>query len=457
MKGCDSDSPERLNSIDDLYELIEKLGFIPLFANAIPGFSVEEKTTADQWWTGDTKTDPWEWRQIAASHPDIAYGKFFDKKAGFISKAWFPAFSNYRRDGYDFEALFEDEKASYRAKKIMDIFDLDDSSIGKELMSYEIKESYGDKNFDGTLTDLQMQTYLIMSDFRQKKNKKGQPYGWHIAAIETPETKWGYDHVSLCYNEDPSASWKRIVSRMKECLPDADENAIITMLGIKRAGEKNTKTNKRSQTTASPKKDPKPYELPWPQNLITEMGIESVLGTDSYSPLSDDQMEGLLYVMSNLRDREEALIIKRYKEHMTLDECGDSIGRSRERVRQIIKTGIRKLRHPTRTVYIRKGYYGLLKEQEQQRIEVEKQKKLSEEKYHELLSNIRISECGLSVRTANCLTRAGLYNLYDVLKLIDDRYEDFVKIRNLGVRCQYEVISKLEEYGVTIKENIASL
>ena len=50
---------------------------------------------------------------------DVLYGKFFAKKAGFISKKWLPVFANYRRDGYDFDALFEDEKAPIKHKNIM--------------------------------------------------------------------------------------------------------------------------------------------------------------------------------------------------------------------------------------------------------------------------------------------------------------------------------------------------
>ena len=52
----------------------------------------------------------------------VAYGKFFNKKAGFISLEWFPWFANFRRDGYDFDARWEDGLAGYRNKKIMDIF-----------------------------------------------------------------------------------------------------------------------------------------------------------------------------------------------------------------------------------------------------------------------------------------------------------------------------------------------
>jgi hypothetical protein len=49
---------------------------------------------------------------ILARDSGIAYGKFFNKDAGFVSKSFFPTFANYRRNGYDFDALFEDELAS---------------------------------------------------------------------------------------------------------------------------------------------------------------------------------------------------------------------------------------------------------------------------------------------------------------------------------------------------------
>lgn len=37
-------------------------GFLPLFKNGIPGFSLEERTVPDYWWSGDEERDPWEWR-----------------------------------------------------------------------------------------------------------------------------------------------------------------------------------------------------------------------------------------------------------------------------------------------------------------------------------------------------------------------------------------------------------
>ena len=53
-------------------------------------------------------TDPWIWRTVAAGSGEVAYGKLFDNKAGFVSLEWLPVFANWRRDGYDFDARWDD-------------------------------------------------------------------------------------------------------------------------------------------------------------------------------------------------------------------------------------------------------------------------------------------------------------------------------------------------------------
>ena len=236
MMGCSPDDPDCIHNTKQLKRLICRVGFLPLFSNTIPGFSVEERTVPYHWWTDDPEKDPWAWRQILARDPELAYGKFFDKKAGFIAREWFPALANYRRDGYDFDALCDDGLAPYRNIKLMEAFEPDEHMNSLEMLSFEAKQKAGFgkeglKNFEGVLTQLQMQTYLIMSDFRQKINRKGQSYGWHIAALETPETKWGYDFVAGGYKEMPEESWERISGRLKEFFPSADDKAIRKVLG----------------------------------------------------------------------------------------------------------------------------------------------------------------------------------------------------------------------------------
>ena len=226
MHGLSATDPNCILSPEQLEDYIDEVGFLPLFKNEIPGFSVEEHTQTGYWWSGDRDRDPWEWRGIIAAGDRAAYGKFFNKKAGFISKAWLPYFINCRRDGYDFDARWEDEKASYRQKRIMDLFG-DDT----ELFSYELKElagfgKGGEKNFEGVVTELQMELYLCVREFRQRTNKRGEPYGWAIAVYTRPEKLWGYDHAAGAYGEDPETSRERIRSRMRELYPGVSEKQL---------------------------------------------------------------------------------------------------------------------------------------------------------------------------------------------------------------------------------------
>ncbi len=218
MQGVDRDDPICLHTVDEAIEYIDKAGFLPLFKNDVPGFSLEERTAPESWWSGDIENDPWEWREIIARR-GVAYGKFFDKKAGFISKEWVPYFANFRRDGYDFDALWDDGRASAKQKKIMDLFM--DELAEKEYFSNELKAlagfgKEGTKGFEGTIAGLQMQMYLVVCDFRQRRNKKGEGYGWPVAVYATPEHLFGYDHVTSAYREPPEESAKRIVKRIAE-------------------------------------------------------------------------------------------------------------------------------------------------------------------------------------------------------------------------------------------------
>ena len=248
--GVSEDDPACIHTVEEAITYINEIGFLPLFKNDIPGFSLEERTVSEYWWSGDTERDPWEWRERIARSGEVAYGKFFDKKAGFISREWFPYFANYRRDGYDFDALWDDEKASIRQKRIMDLFA--EENADAELYSFEVKQNAGfgkggEKNFEGTVTDLEMKLYLCMRDFRQRKNKKGESYGWSIAVYSTPEHLWGYDYVTSAYGEDSFESWRRIVNHMKEIYPIATEAQIRRVLGISKDGSSQKRKSNRTE------------------------------------------------------------------------------------------------------------------------------------------------------------------------------------------------------------------
>lgn len=230
MYGMAWDDPYRIRSYRELINWINEIGFLPLFKNEIDGFSVEEHTSDRFWWTGDVEQDPWEWREVIARSGEVAYGKFFHKKAGFISKEWFPCFANYRRDGYDFDARWEDGLASMRCKKIMDRFEVQETWAGHELKAQAGFGKGKEKNFPGIVTELQMQTYLTICDFRRRRNKKGAEYGMAVSVYTTPEALWGYEMVTSAYREAPEESGARIYRHIREQYSFAGEQQIRQLL-----------------------------------------------------------------------------------------------------------------------------------------------------------------------------------------------------------------------------------
>jgi len=206
---------------DELCSLIEDIGFLPLFKCSIPGFSVEDITVWERWFSDDdSEHDPWKWRKAIAAQGEIAYGKLFNGKAGYISKKWYPKFVNYRRDGYDFDSLYDEGLAPRRAA----------------IPSYEIKKRAGfggggEKGFEGTMTALQMQTYLTVCGFVRRRNKAGAEYGWPIALYTTPEALFGADFVRSEYKADPKQSLAEIAEHCAMLFGDAGEETILKFIG----------------------------------------------------------------------------------------------------------------------------------------------------------------------------------------------------------------------------------
>lgn len=345
MNGTDASDPSCIRTCEELELKVEAYGFLPFFSGAIPGFSVEEMTDASAWWTGDPETDPWEWREIIARGGRIAYGKFFDGKAGFISGRWFPVFANYRRDGYDFDSRWDDELASVRQKKIMDLFmDPDAQDTGRELMSTEIRAMAGfgkggEKNFQGTLTTLQMLGYLICCDFRQRLSKKGEPYGWYIAVYSTPEHVFGRDAVTSCYDEEPRDSLNRIKEQVRRLFPEADDRQILKTVGF-----------------AEDRPKGKNPAYPYPLNLLHAVDRKK----DPYS-WTKDQISGLYVALAQLQTKQQRTLRLRYLEGMTNEETGARMNRAPGTISTYHTKAMRRLRSPLVAAWYQDGYRENLK------------------------------------------------------------------------------------------------
>lgn len=221
--------PGQIRTPEELEDRVRELGFLPLFENEVKGFSVEEHTNPADWWTDREDRDPWSWREQIARRGSVAYGKFFGGRAGFVSLDWFPRFANLRRDGYDFDALWEEGKAKGKMKRIMDLFPGREERFSNEVRRLAGFGSEGEHGFEGTVTALEMMTYLVIRDFRSRLNKAGVPYGWHIAVLCTPEARWGEDMVTSAYGEDPAESRRAILAHLGQRFP-GQEKALMKLI-----------------------------------------------------------------------------------------------------------------------------------------------------------------------------------------------------------------------------------
>ena len=214
-----------VRSPEDVLELVERVGFLPFFKNRIPGFSLEECCPRELWFS-DTVDGPWEWKGPVARTGRCVYGKLFSGKAGFVSREWFPDLANFRRDGYDFDARFEDGLAAIKDKTVFEAVEKSGTILSKDL-----KELTGrPKGFDTVITRLQMQTYVVISDFVYMRDKHGKTYGWGVAKYSTPEAIFGYDFVSSAYKSEPEGSRQRIVDHLRGVLPDVARSDIERLI-----------------------------------------------------------------------------------------------------------------------------------------------------------------------------------------------------------------------------------
>lgn len=226
LEGLEKEDPSRVKTSDELSELIDEIGFLPLFKNTVPGFSVEEHTATKGWWGGKSEEDPWDWREVIAEEGQIAYGKLFGNRAGFISKEWYPFYACYRRDGYDFDSRYEDGLASFRTKKIMDIMKLYEALPSNELKALAGFNKDGEKGFESAVSLLQMQTYLTVRRFRRRSNKKHEEYGWSVAHYCFSEKLFGEEYVRSAYHLNPSEAKQKIIRQVQLKFPEAQVSEI---------------------------------------------------------------------------------------------------------------------------------------------------------------------------------------------------------------------------------------
>ncbi len=219
-----------INTLEDMADNVQAAGFLPFFTCGVPGLSIEEHTPRHLWFS-DTEDGPWEWKGPVARRRDCIYGKFYSGKAGYVALPLVQDFLNYRRDGYDFDARYEDGLASRKDKELYDILAAHGSLLTGELKNLANYRKGGNKGFETVITRLQMQGYVVIGDFEYRTDRQGKTYGWGVARYATPEVLFGEDFVAAAYARSPEESRERLLKALGERFPEAGEKQLSGLLG----------------------------------------------------------------------------------------------------------------------------------------------------------------------------------------------------------------------------------
>lgn len=200
---------------------------------AIPWSWNEEPpyATPVRWHTGDPDTDPWEWRmRVLDEQCDIAYGKIFFKKSGFITKEWYPYFLAVRRDGMSFDEAYLSGVISRYEKRIYD------AVREHETLPLEAVKRVGgfgkdEKSaFDRALTELQMKMYLTMCGSRQKISQMGMEYGWSSTVFCTTEQYFGEEVFMEAAKLDKEQAAEKIAKQAFRLNPEAQPKKVMKFI-----------------------------------------------------------------------------------------------------------------------------------------------------------------------------------------------------------------------------------
>ena len=169
-----------LNTYKEFLDYAQTVGVMAFSGKFSKGFpKLDELTLKERWHTGDSETDPWQWKDTAAAEKRLAFGNILGGRKGFITKALYPLFySACRPDG----TIGDRYRAGTIKKTVYDVYRL--FKNGDVLDTSEIRKRMGVTKKDGAsavdaaVVTLQREFYITVCGNRRKISADGREYGW---------------------------------------------------------------------------------------------------------------------------------------------------------------------------------------------------------------------------------------------------------------------------------------
>lgn len=209
-----------IKSPESMIQTIREFGIIPFFHGKIPGWSIEDLTEPDFWFTSSEELGPWDWKIEAVRQGNIAYGKFIRNKAAFATVEWYAHLMNWRRslpqyriplgEQYSGNTLMDrlyktlSPTLLYAIKEFGAMEPTEMRGLLQERTTEEALKSIGGSmnkylfpKIKRTAVDflnlyLEMGTWTVIGDFQRIFKGRNQEYtGWQRSSITTPELLFG--------------------------------------------------------------------------------------------------------------------------------------------------------------------------------------------------------------------------------------------------------------------------
>ncbi len=168
-----------VNTYEEACHVIEDLGVVPL-SSFIPGHPSLVSITREAAWHTGTDTDPWLWRDRFAGEGVAAYGRFLAGKPTLISRGMFPLVRCLLAPS---ETVADRYAAGILARPAARIYECIRENEGIDVRTLRMltgMQGTSDKRaFDGSLTDLQGTSDIVISGISERLNEHGNKSGWN--------------------------------------------------------------------------------------------------------------------------------------------------------------------------------------------------------------------------------------------------------------------------------------
>ena len=218
-----------------MIDLIRAVGIIPFSKCTVPGWSIQEQTDPNFWFTTSDQLGPWDWK-VDAVREGIVYGKFLSRKSAFATEEIYRHLMNWRRslpyygmaEGGRYKATTIDARLqkhispillnAIRTHETLDSSELrtilehevpekDRKLVGGHMMKYLLPK-VTKQAVDFLTQYLEMGTWTVVGDIERVFRGPNCEYkGWQRNSITTPELLIG----TAPQNSEPQPFWARFV------------------------------------------------------------------------------------------------------------------------------------------------------------------------------------------------------------------------------------------------------